>query len=227
MSDPKQRILVHMNEQHQLAIVDYIVVYGKQPAGLFKHTSARLTNVTDQELTIGYETNPGESKSLELEWNDIPEPENLTVESLRDVKDKLVSMAKYAAAQQGYSHVRVTDVLYPTASSIPLYLFAVFIAATVYDRTLVRRLFVRDSLFQKVLPYIPEAAGKVYTFAEQYAGSIGLAAYAIHVLEIVVSTLPKLHKYRVPANAGLVWVVMHFFEGYLVIQRLNKATREH
>lgn len=225
-TDAKQRIIGHMNADHHLAVLDYVVVYGKVDLSDLKPESAAISDVDDQYLTLTYELADGKSKSLELEWNLIEESQGVTVSSLRDAKDKLIAMAKYAAHKQGFSHTQITKVLPPTALSFPLYIYGLFLIVSSIDPTLIGKLTANDPLVAKALPYIPSTIRLVYNLTEQHALKIAITMYLLHVLEIVFSTLPKLKRYRVPPAQGLLWTVMHFFEGFFVILRFNTLRKD-
>lgn len=51
MSD---RIRGHMNADHQLALKDYLVVYGNLSLSEFDESSVLITDVTEKSITIGY-----------------------------------------------------------------------------------------------------------------------------------------------------------------------------
>lgn len=225
-TDAKQRIISHMNADHHLSVLDYVVVYGKVNLSDLKPETAAISDVDDQYITLTYELADGKSKSLELEWNLIEESQNVNVSSLRDAKDKLIAMAKYAANKQGFSHTKITKVLPPTALSYPMYIFGLFLIVSSIDPTLIRKLTANDPLVAKALPYIPAAIKLVYSLSEQHALKIGITMYLVHIYEIIVSTLPKLKCYRVPPAQGLLWVIMHFFEGFFVILRFNTLRKD-
>lgn len=225
-TDHKQRIIGHMNGDHHLAVVDYVVVYGNVKLSELNTESVAISNVDDQYLTLSYELTDGKSKDLELEWNLIEESENVTVSSLRDVKDKLIAMAKYAAHKQGFSHLQITKVLPPTLTSFALYPFGLFLVISAIDPTLIGRLTANDPLVTKALPYIPDTIKLVYNYTEKKALIIAVGMYAVHIFEIISTTLPTIKRYRIPQTQGLLWILMHFFEGFFVILRLKSLKKD-
>ncbi|KAF5208905.1 hypothetical protein EJF18_70192 [Clavispora lusitaniae] len=221
MSDPKQRIISHMNKDHQLALVDYVVIYGNVPLASFVPSSVQISDVNESQLDISYQKIDGEKKTLPIVWNHAVEREGVAVHSLSDVKGKLVAMAKYAADKQGYSHVQIKTVAYPRRPlEIGLYVFGAAILATLYDKHLLRRLAANDRLFSAVASYLP-FLGKVHTVFENHVKTIAVAMYGIHIVEIFTWTLPLARKYRIPFPQRLGWAAMNFVEGFMVPRRLK------
>lgn len=227
MSDPKDRIILHMNKDHQLALLDYVVVYNDERPEDVLELSVRIKDVSVEDITIAYTKQNGTSNKFTLGWDKASEDENVPVLSLLDLRAKLVSMAKYAAAKQGFSHRRVDKVILP---SLPIqffmYAFAGAIFVTCYDKTLIRRSVERLDGLTKVLASSPKALTSAYNIFEDHAKSIAIATYGIHIVEILVKTLPVVRKFRMLIASQLAWVFMNFIEGFLVFSRLASATEE-
>lgn len=220
MSGHQERIISHMNKDHQLSLVDYLVVYGKQPLSLFQPESVKITDVDDKVLQLGYRTKLGSSKEARLVWAEIPEELNVLVNALSDVKAKVVAMAKYAANKQGFSHKKVTDLLLPdNLTSFLMYGFFSAFVVTLYDRTLIRRQL-------EAVVKLPGMVQKILIFLENHIGKILLSVYALHIAEVLHVTVPRAKKHRAPLGTTLAWSFMHFIEGFPFIFRLNKATEE-
>lgn len=226
MSDPKNRIISHMNKDHQLALVDYVVVYGNESVSGLDAESVIITDVSEDYLALSYNKDDGQSNNLKLSWSDVPEHENVTVSKMGDIKDKLVAMAKYAAGKQGYSHKKVDTVLWPTSSLYPMYIFAAAAVITLFDKTYIRRAIARDEFLSSLVAHAPQFLATGYSFFENNIKSIFGAIYGIHVVEIATVTWPKASKFRIPFGKKLVWAFMNFIEGFLVFSRLDKATKD-
>ncbi|SGZ53436.1 CIC11C00000005629 [Sungouiella intermedia] len=223
MSDPRIRIISHMNKDHQLALLDYVVVYGGENVSHVDAESVIITDVSEEHLALSYNKENGNNKDLKLIWEEVPENEKVKVDQMGDIKAKLVAMAKYAAEKQGYSHKRVDKVSLP--KKLDLYLmylaFAVSLA-TLYDKTLVRRLVQNDKLLLTIAAKCPELLAKGYSYFENHITPIFSTIYGIHVVEILTVTWPRVNKLRMSLKNKLVWATMNFVEGFLVFSRLNK-----
>lgn len=197
---------------------------GKEKEGSFIKSSVEITNVSDKHLDLLYATlgAKSEKKKLTLQWADTEEKENVSVESLKDVKNKLVAMAKYAAARQGYSHVQINKVIYPSGTIFEYPLVISFILG-LYDLELLKSIFTRDALVQKVSQFFPNFVWTVLNTAYSTLGLqiiLGIIAF-LHIFELFFVLLPKLRKYRVPTSQRFIWSVMQLFEGFPVLLRLK------
>ncbi|SGZ49809.1 CIC11C00000000081 [Sungouiella intermedia] len=223
MSDPRTRIISHMNKDHQLALLDYVVVYGGENVSHVDAESVIITDVSEEHLALSYNKENGNNQDLKLIWEEVPENEKVKVDQMGDIKAKLVAMAKYAAEKQGFSHKRVDKVSLP--KKLDLYLmylaFAVSLA-TLYDKTLVRRLVQNDKLLRTIAAKCPELLAKGYSYIENHITPIFSTIYGIHVVEILTVTWPRVNKLRMSLKNKLVWATMNFVEGFLVFSRLNK-----
>jgi len=212
-----------MNKDHQLALLDYVVVYGGENVSHVDAESVIITDVSEEHLALSYNKENGNNQDLKLIWEEVPENEKVKVDQMGDIKAKLVAMAKYAAEKQGFSHKRVDKVSLP--KKLDLYLmylaFAVSLA-TLYDKTLVRRLVQNDKLLRTIAAKCPELLAKGYSYFENHITPIFSTIYGIHVVEILTVTWPRVNKLRMSLKNKLVWATMNFVEGFLVFSRLNK-----
>lgn len=221
-----QRIITHMNKDHQLALVDYLVVYGKTPLSSFKPATAELVAVDTTSMTIRYMTKDDVSKEKTIEWEHAQEEENLKVAEQLDIKAKIIAMAKYAAAAQGYSHKRVNKVLLPKKPvALSMYVVAVLLAVGCYDKTLIRRTVYNDAFLSKLALYAPKALALVWAYTEEHAKRISIIMYAIHVVEIVSKTNPATKRVRMDPLKRVAWAFMNFIEGFLSFERLAELEK--
>lgn len=227
LSDHKARIISHLSADHQLALGDYLVVYGGIPRKQFVANSVRSSAVDEKALTINYSLTSGQTKSQVIHWDSAIEDKLLSVGSLGDVKEKLVAMAKYAAAKQGYSHKQVKKVALPDRPTGYLaYLLFPVLAIGSWDSTFLRSVFTSDPLLRQVLPYVPEFLGKAYGWMEPRFATIFTILYGVHLAETLIFTVPRAIKYRVPLRESLLWSLMHLIEGFPVIFRFRKVSEE-
>lgn len=206
-----------------MALLDYVVVYGGENVSHVDAESVIITDVSEEHLALSYNKENGNNQDLKLIWEEVPENEKVKVDQMGDIKAKLVAMAKYAAEKQGFSHKRVDKVSLP--KKLDLYLmylaFAVSLA-TLYDKTLVRRLVQNDKLLRTIAAKCPELLAKGYSYIENHITPIFSTIYGIHVVEILTVTWPRVNKLRMSLKNKLVWATMNFVEGFLVFSRLNK-----
>ncbi|KAK6465674.1 hypothetical protein DFJ63DRAFT_27951 [Scheffersomyces coipomensis] len=220
MSDPSQRIISHMNADHQLALIDYIVVYGGAEIGLFQESSVKLVKLDEKSFTIEYSLNTGEIVQYSLDWNDASESQHLKVESFKDIKDKLISMAKYAAAKQGYSAHRITKILLPdNIFGYGMYVTVITLFLNTVDPNLIPKYLGNDFIYGQIVKYIP-------TFVKKNIPFIFYLVTLIHVFEVMFVLVPKLKKYRVSTVQSFGWIVMNMFEGFNVYFRFNTLTKD-
>lgn len=224
MSNPKDRIINHMNKDHQLALVDYVVVYGNEPISGVDADSVFISDVSEDFLALSYSKGDGNSSELKLAWDDVPENENVKVSKMGDIKGKLVAMAKYAAGKQGYSHRKVNKLVLPTKASLYLmYAFACAVSLTLYDKTLIRRTLLKYGVLAGILAKSPGFLADTYSIFEQNVRTIAATVYGIHIIEIATMSWPMTAKYRMSCLVRLGWAFMNFIEGFLVLRRLSKT----
>lgn len=221
MSDPKTRIISHMNKDHQIALVDYVVVYGNVKLSSFAAESVQITDVDEKQITLTYKDKAGDDKKLVIIWNNAIEHEGVRVVSMKDIKAKLIAMAKYAAAKQGFSHVQIKKVVLPSKPiELVMYVYAVASVITLYDKHMLRNLLT-SSFFTEVghsLPFL--ATG--FKYFENHVLQICLGVYAIHLIEVLMVTLPRTRKYRVPFPQNIAWATLNFIEGFPAFRRLKE-----
>lgn len=220
--DPSTRIISHMNKDHQLAVIDYLVVYGNIKPSDLVQTSALISSVSEKSMIIDYESKSSGKKSITFNWKDLQEDENVKVDSMKDLKSKLVAMAKYAAKKQGYSHIRVT--LYPDLDLNTLFMFSIggLFMLAVIDLPLMKALFAKDPITSAITAYFPGPVWSVLNFAGDNIKLITFTMYLIHIFEVAFAIIPRIIKYRVPIPQAICWLVVNFIEGFIAILKFNK-----
>ena len=219
MTDPSARIVTHMNKDHHLAVLDYVVVYGNENLKDIDTSSVRITNVTEEHLVLAYRNKSGQDQTLSLDWNMTEDGEGLHVETILDIKAKLIAMAKYAAKKQGFSHKQITTVLYPTTPGpILTYVFAALCVATYFKKDFLR------AAIRLISKHHSPGTESFLKFFDNWIFTIAIATYTAHVLEVVFLTWPKTVKYRMPLPTKIAWLVFTLFEGILHAPRLRTLT---
>ncbi|RCK58761.1 hypothetical protein Cantr_07689 [Candida viswanathii] len=227
MSNPgTERIIGHMNNDHQLALVDYVVVYGDtRPDNLLDET-VQIVSVDEKQLVIEYElVKPPIAKTLSLYWYDAKEDENVEVKTLGDVKAKLIAMAKYCAKEQGYAIKKLEKIHWPGPLDYPMYVLWAVLLANAYDPAILRKLVDRVSVLKKAVGYLPPVAFTAYQHVESNALKYVVGLFVTHLAEVLLVTKGYLRKYRVPDNHRWVWYLMHLIEGFPFIFRLKNAAK--
>lgn len=221
--DPSTRIISHMNKDHQLALTDYLVVYGGVRPD-FDQSSPQITAIDDISMQISYVLADSKSQSKRFKWNEIHEDENVKVTSMKDLKAKLVAMAKYAAAQQGYSHVTVQK--YPKFTGYLLFMIVLFtgIAIGCYDKAILIGLLSRDPVSLWVYGHLPEMCRQMLKFIAEHIRVLGGITVGVHVGEVVGLMVPLVRKYRV-GLARAAWCAAVFFEGFPAVLEFKKNIR--
>lgn len=215
-TDMSARTLSHMNKDHQLALNDYILHYAKFPESLLDKSSIKMTDVNDKSFTVEFKDKAGSSYKRIIFYDLEPE-----TASSKSIKDSLVTMAKVSARKRGYAHYQITKVSYPSFAILMWVLFVVLTFLS-FNPELFKSLLGKSSLLVELGTYLPQPVWSFFGAVEKYANVISFTTYTIHILEILTIMLPQLKKYRVPFKASLVWVIMHFIEGYFTVVRFNK-----
>lgn len=219
MADPKNRIISHMNKDHQMALVDYTVVYGSECLGEFQPETVAISDVDIETLTLSYVSKDGSTRKLPLRWNDTPDDEGVKVAAMSDIKAKLIAMAKYAAAKRGLSHKQVKTIIWPSfKDSVVLYSYAALTVATLFKKDILR------VICQKLFTQMPGGLLKFLNFYEKYYLTIAVVTYVCHIFEMIFLVYPKTVKYRMPSRVQITYLLFNFFEGYFMFKRLKSAT---
>lgn len=225
MSDPSERIIGHMNEDHQLALSDYLVHYGKVQDSNLDETTAQISRLDLESFEIEYSTSRGVQHTKTLVWSEIKEGDD--VKEWRDIKDKLVTMAKHSASERGYSHQKIDKVLLPKVYSAWMYAAVAVLLYASYDLKGLKTLVKNDSLLQSIAPHIPVIATKYLDLIGSKAGQILGVLGVIHVIEFFVVSNPLFVKYRVPGWKRVAWSFMAIIEGFPANLRFKSLIQKH
>lgn len=209
-----------MNADHQLALVDYVVVYGKQPITSIRPKTVVISDIDTKSIKLRFEQANGTIKVVEIDWSDATEYEAVSVDEASDIKPKLIAMAKYAAKKQGFSHKQVTTALPPKSGlSYFMYSSAVLLAATLVKPNLVSAALNGTRLLNSGLL-------NKWLFVERNIVGIFATIYGIHLAEVIFAMVPKIRYYRMPFKVGLRWAVYNFVEGFLAFLRLKEVVKD-
>ncbi|CAI5755813.1 unnamed protein product [Candida verbasci] len=221
-----ERIISHMNKDHQLALIDYVVVYGDVDPKYLVEDSVQIKSVDEKQIVIEYDRiKPNQTKTLLLYWSDAKENEDIKVNGLSDIKSKLISMAKYCANEQGFEVKKLTKVIGPTLLSLPMYPIWLVLILNSINPIILRNLFKNDNLLNTILSYLPSNVPHLYSLFENHSLRIAIGLGIVHATEVLLFTRNYLRKYRTPTIQRYQWYIMHLIEGFFVILRLKNATK--
>ncbi|EDK40967.1 hypothetical protein PGUG_05065 [Meyerozyma guilliermondii ATCC 6260] len=220
--DQTARIKSHMTRDHNLALLDYLVVYGKVNANAIEPGTINMTDVNTESFTICFYTSS--PQKVTIRWKDAWESENLPVDDISDVKPKLVSMAKYAAAKQGYAHTQINKTVPPTPASYPMYVYFVVAGWAAFAPASFQKFVANNYVLSRIAALLPLT---FRSYLSKNIRKIFIGTYIVHLFEIFTYSIPTFIKYRVPAAQRLQWTLMHFVEGFLVPLRLKKLKEGH
>ncbi|AET40327.1 uncharacterized protein Ecym_5589 [Eremothecium cymbalariae DBVPG len=202
----QQRIIAHMNKEHQLALEDYLVIYGNVPVTR-KIRSIRMKRIEKDYMVIEFDHT---DVDFEVEKTIIFEP---ALEDWSEARDRLVTMAKEAAARRGLSHKQIAQFSPPSLAGWLL-------IAVVYTPILC---YYKKNWFSWIS--LPESLQ--FLFWDSTLLSIIVAVLACHSLECLFLLRGRLNFYRVPTDYMVEWYISGLVEGYPAIKRfddlINKA----
>ena len=204
----KQRIITHMNADHQDSLIRYLEYY----AGLssFSARNAQLTDITLDSLTISYSHEQSHR---------IPIKPPMTAWS--EARPRLVEMDIEATERLGRSAVTVKGYKRPYGWMTVI----MVVCAMTYLAFSRRANFAPGSvLYWAVLRYMPNFAA----FCWSVQPSVIVPMCAIHAGEVWYLENTRLRKHTVRMFSGVwwKWVVSCFVEGFGAFVRLDEIVRE-
>ncbi|CCE85798.1 Piso0_005430 [Millerozyma farinosa CBS 7064] len=227
MSDkPSQRIISHMNSNHQLALIDYLAVYGKVRESNLVKDSISISQIDEEKMLIIYKIKETDStQKLTLVWREVHEEDNVEVKGFGNLREKLISMAKYAASKRGYSHMKIDEISWPSYA-IPAYVIFALWTLSLYDKGKLTALLSSHPALRNLWSKIPTTLLSSWIFSDKLSQRLYFGLYSVHVCESFFITLPRVTFYRVPFVKKLVWMFMNFIEGFFVLNRFNSLVKQ-
>lgn len=221
-----QRIKSHMNLIHRMALIDYLVVYGKVRESTLVKDSVAILEIDEEKMLITYTIKQTHStQKLTLVWRDVHEADNVEVKGYGDLREKLTSMAKYAASKRGYSHRKIDEIVWPLYA-IPVYVIFVLWTFSLYDKGSFTALLTNYPALRNLGSKIPASLYSSRIFSDKFSKSLYLGLYSVHLCEAIFITLPRVIYFRVPFLKKLVWMFMNFIEGFFVLNRFNALVKQ-
>lgn len=205
----KQRIISHMNKDHALSLVDYLMFY----KDITPSRGVQMRDITLEKVTIAYQIihNKGiDDLATTIDFNP-------PMKSMSDAKDVLVGMAMQAAEGLGYATVKPVDsYLPPGAISAPI-IFGMLMGIyfVYYDSSYINS---PDCILRRF-----KLGG--YDVLAILAKSVFWLVAAYHAVEAWILYF-WTGMYRVPTKKRLAWVVSGFLEGFPAMGRFRTLMEE-
>lgn len=222
--DPSTRIISHMNKDHQLALIDYLVVYGDARPNTSEF-SPQITAINEKSMQISYIEQDGSRAIKTFKWDEIPDNNSTKVTSINDLKTKLVAMAKYAAGKQGYSHVTVQKYPKFTISRLFMTVVLAVLAVGCYDKTALQLIMKKDPVSGLIYGYMPTMGRKMLGYLAENIRLFTLILYSVHVGEVTFLMAPMLRRYRV-GRARIAWYLACLIEGFPALFEFKRNIQE-
>ncbi|CEP22874.1 unnamed protein product [Cyberlindnera jadinii] len=202
------RILAHMNKDHYVSVEDYLVVYGKVTS-IEKVSNVKMTEISLDHMTITFNY-----KEVEYSLEKVI-PFEPPLKDLKEARERLVEMARFAAKERGFSPFQIKDFTYPGLRNRLLISLIYLPAITHFAPDLIINPTVRG--------FIGDSFGD---WLVNNSLNITWLTLGIHALESLFIMRPKLNHFRVPRDYQLEWYVSSIIEGFPAIRRFNKLVEE-
>ncbi|OCL13978.1 putative integral membrane protein [Glonium stellatum] len=202
----KQRIIPHMNADHQDSIVRYLEHLLNVSSFLARN--ARIEDMTLDSITV---RSSGKRYLIPLEP---------PMDSWRDARERLVRMDKDAIEALGRSDITVKEYKRPEG-----FLGVVFVTCAATFVAFCRKAnFLPGSfLYEVVLKHVPWFA----SFCAKIQPVLFYTMVAIHVGEVIKMVNTRLRKHSVPVACRLwwMWVLSAFIEGFGAFKRFDAIVK--
>lgn len=213
MADPaaqeaaaKQRIVSHMNADHQDSIVRYVEHYCKVSS-----LAARNARLVD--ITLG-------SMSIEAAGKKFSVPLEPPMQSWREARERLVQMDKETLAGLGRSDITVKQYTRPRGAHAVVFTVCALTYVLVSRRA---NALPGSFIYDHVLSYSPGFA----SFVAQVQPIVLALMVGIHVVEASVMAR-RLQRHNVAPLSGLwwQWIASCFIEGFGALQRVDALVQQ-
>ncbi|ODQ63771.1 hypothetical protein NADFUDRAFT_53425 [Nadsonia fulvescens var. elongata DSM 6958] len=228
----KSRIMSHMNADHPLSIVDYLVHYGQvAPAAIGNQSPGaenppRIVDFNYTDMTIEYYSSTDNVLSSGSMTKEVIIPLDPPIDSPAGARSSLVNMAQVAANARGFAPHQLNEFRGPVSVidygtlGIIGYLFGVVAVPGLFLQPFEllgsKGLLNGGTLLERT-PLTSEV--------EKWAGPVLALTIVVHVFEIMLVIAPILKRYRAPLAVKVKWIVSTFFEGINSVLRLKAIIR--
>ncbi|KAK2756228.1 hypothetical protein FQN54_005636 [Arachnomyces sp. PD_36] len=203
----RQRIITHMNNDHQVALLAYLRVYCNVTAK--SSFTPKMEDVNLLSMVISY---GGSRYSV---------PVDPPMKSLRESRSRLFDMRSRCFEQLGESDITLRE--YAIPRGLHALIFSLCLSG--YICLSQPSNFLPGSfLYTYVFGHFPKVANFFYTVQPAMFYSMIL----IHVVEASLMAVKVLKPHRVPVFSGLwwTWMISTFIEGYGAFQRTDMLVKK-
>ncbi|TGJ82187.1 hypothetical protein E0Z10_g6588 [Xylaria hypoxylon] len=208
-SDPKPRIMAHMNKEHGADLKRYLQAFNGLSSSAA--SGAQLTDLALDTLTIKSASGVHDVR--------ISPP----MKSFADARVRLVEMAERSQAKLGLSDIRIDRFLGPRGGGLVSFVGVAFyfVSAAALAAGLIRPGTAAWTILDAYFPY---GATTFVWLVKAIAGPVAV----IHITEAWWMANGRLAKYGVEAGSALwfKWVLETFMEGYPVFVRFDELVQE-
>ncbi len=207
-SNAKQRIITHMNNDHQDSLVRYLEHFCHLSSSAARH--AKLDDIAFDRLVVS--THGGSTHVI---------PIQPAMTSWSEARPRVVAMDSEAVAGLNRSNITVKKYLKPTGFWLLLSCLVVYVLI-VFPRR--ENLLPGSWFYDNILVYTPRYARLCLALR----GFSLLSIFTLHPLETLYMHTSKLRKHTVPTFSALwwKWVASTLLEGVGAIARFNRLVED-
>ena len=204
----KQRIITHMNKDHQDSLIRYLQHYAQLSS--FSARNAYLDDISFDSLTIL--SSAGTPHAI---------PIKPAMTSWSDARPRVVAMDGEAVAGLGASTITVKKYKPPRG-----FMTVVFVLCLLAYISLCRRANFEPGsvLYDTLLKYVPSFANFCWTYQPLLFWPM-IALHGYETVRLVKTKLEK-HTVRMFSKVWWMWVLSCFVEGFGSFIRFNECVRE-
>lgn len=203
----RERVLSHMNTDHQVSLLAYLRVYCKVTAN--SSYTPKMEDINLLSMVISY---GGSRYSV---------PFDPPMKSIRDARSRLVDMHSRCLEQLQESDITIRE--YTSPKGLHAVVFGLCLSG--YICLSQRSNFLPGSLlYSAIFQYFPKFANLLYVVQPALLSTMVL----IHVVEAWFMAVKVLKPHRVYAFSGLwwKWMISTFIEGYGAFQRTESIVQK-
>ncbi|KAI9847378.1 MAG: hypothetical protein M1837_002566 [Sclerophora amabilis] len=199
----RERIMKHMNADHQDSLCRYLEFYCRLPSSLARH--ARLAEITFDHMIL---TSAGTRNII---------PFDPPLQSWSDVRPRVVKMDEDAMTGLGRSDITIRE--YKAPKGFHAVVFALVVLTVILNSR--RQNFLPGSyLYDKILHHFPGTT----EFLRMLQAPILFIIFVVHISEATWFDRSRLVKHNIPRLSRLwwTWIISNLVEGVGSFQRFDR-----
>lgn len=203
----RERILFHMNTDHQVSLIAYLRVYCK--VTVKPSYTAKMEDINLLSMVISY---GGSRYSV---------PFDPPMKSIRDARSRLVDMHSRCLEQLGESDIIIREYTRPRGFHAVVFTLCLSSYICLSQRS---NFLPGSILYSAIFQYFPKFAYLCYVVQPALLATMIL----IHVVEAGLMAVRVLKPHRVPVFSRLwwKWMVSTFIEGFGAFQRTERIVQK-